>query len=292
MENRTYEDNADAIEAWNGVLFDKFSRFREVLTRGLGAHGEALLDRHPVRAGSRVLDVGCGFGDTTIDLARRIGAGGEATGVDAAARFVESARRDAEQSGTRNAHFIVADVEREALGGPYDRAFARFGTMFFASPVAALRNVRRALADGALFTMVVWRRKDENPWLYDVEQRVLPIVQPPEQTDQPTCGPGPFSMASPDVTSAQLKRAGFDRIAFERFDVDMCIGRDLDDAVDFSMALGPAGEIVRLAGAEAERRKPEVLASVRDLLATWVRPGGVFGSSSSWLVSARAARSG
>jgi ubiquinone/menaquinone biosynthesis C-methylase UbiE len=289
VENRTYEDNSEAIEAWNTVLFDKFTRFREVLARGLNAHGHALLERHPVRAGSRVLDVGCGFGETTLDLARRAGADGEATGVDAAARFIDAARREAEQAGVRNARFLVADVEREGLGGPFDRGFAQFGTMFFASPVAALRNVRRALADGALYTMVVWRRKDENPWLYDVEQRVREIVQPPDQTDQPTCGPGPFSQSSADVTSVQLKHAGFDRIAFERHDVDICIGRDVDDAVAFAMALGPAGEILRLAGAEAERRKPEVVAALRELLAPLARTGGVFGASSSWIVSARAA---
>jgi ubiquinone/menaquinone biosynthesis C-methylase UbiE len=289
MENRTYVDNNEAIEAWNTVLFDKFCRFRDVIVRGLSAHGDALLERHPIATGSRVLDVGCGFGDSTIDIARRTGPTGEATGVDAAARFIEVARQDAAKAGAKNARFVVADVEMETLGGPYDRGFARFGTMFFAKPVAALRNVRRALASGSLFTMVVWRRKEENVWGYDVEKRVLEIVQPPAQTDEPTCGPGPFSMASPDVTSAQLKAAGFDRIAFERFDTDICIGEDLDGAIAFAMALGPAGEILRLAGAEAEKRKPEVVAALRELLAPNARAGGVFGGSSSWLVSARAA---
>ncbi len=289
MENRTFENNNEAIEAWNTVLFDKFSRFRETVTRGLAIHGDELLARHPVRAGSRVLDVGCGFGDTTIDLARRAGDAGRATGVDAAARFIEVARRDAEQAGVKNADFLVADVEREPLGGPYDRAFARFGTMFFASPVAALRNVRRSLERGSLLTMTVWRRKDENPWLYDVEQRVLQIVQPPEKTDEVTCGPGPFSMASTDVTSAQLKGAGFDRISFERFDAEIRVGEDVDDAIELAMALGPAGEILRLAGAEAERRKPEVVAALRELLSPRARDGVIFGQSSVWLVSARAA---
>ncbi|HTQ42027.1 MAG TPA: methyltransferase domain-containing protein [Polyangiaceae bacterium] len=289
MENRTYEDNNEAIEAWNTVLFDKYVRFRDTLTRGLAVHGNELLERHPVRPGSRVLDVGCGFGDTTLDLARRTGEGGVATGVDAAARFIDVARREAEQAGVKNARFVVADVEREGLGGPYDRGFARFGTMFFASPVAALRNVRRSLERGSPFTMVVWRRKDENPWLYDVEQRVLQIVQPPEKTEQVTCGPGPFSMASADVTSAQLKAAGFDRIAFERFDADIRLGSDLDDAVEITLALGPAGEIMRLAGEEAQRRKPEVAAAVREVLSPKVRDGAVYGASSAWLVSARAA---
>jgi len=289
MENRIYEGNAEAIEAWNTVLFDKFSRFRDTVTRGLGIHGETLLERHPIGAGSRVLDVGCGFGDTTIDIARRTGEGGVATGVDAASRFIEIGKREAEQAGVKNARFLVADVEREQLQGPFDRAFARFGTMFFANPVAALRNVRRSLERGALLTMTVWRRKDENPWVYDVEQRVLEIVQPPETTDQVTCGPGPFSMASADVTSAQLKGAGFERITFERLDADIRVGESLDEAVELAMAIGPAGEILRLAGEEAQKRRPEVVAALRELLAPKARDGAIYAGSSSWLVSARVA---
>jgi ubiquinone/menaquinone biosynthesis C-methylase UbiE len=286
---RTFDSNDEAILAWNTVLFDKFMRFREVLTRGLSVHGDALIDRHPVGTGSHVLDVGCGFGDTTIALAKCAGPSGKATGVDAAARFIEAATAEARSRGADNAHYVVADVETEPVGGPYDRAFARFGTMFFARPVAAFRNVRRSLAKGSLFTMTVWRRKDENPWLCEVEQRVLEIVQPPEKTDDPTCGPGPFSQSSPDVTSAQLRAAGFDRIAFERFDTDICIGRDVDDAVAFAMALGPAGEILRLAGDEAEKHRPRIEAVLKEMLTSFARADGVYAGSSSWLVSARAA---
>src|SRR5579872_3288003 len=102
MDGKTYVDNTEAIEAWNGVLFDKFSRFRETLTTGLGVHGEALLERFPPRPGERVLDVGCGFGDMTITLARLVGAGGEAVGVDAASRFIEIGRRDAAEQRVPN----------------------------------------------------------------------------------------------------------------------------------------------------------------------------------------------
>ncbi len=137
--------------------------------------------------------------------------------------------------------------------------------------------------------MIVWRRREENPWLHEAELRVkeiVPVVSH-EDTDQVHCGPGPFSMSGPDMVSSMLRGAGFDRITFERFDADICIGRDLDEAIEFAMALGPAGEIIRLAGEEGQRRKPEVVAALRETLAPYVRADGVWGPSSTWFVTAR-----
>jgi ubiquinone/menaquinone biosynthesis C-methylase UbiE len=280
--------NAEAIEAWNGVLFDKFTRFRHLMTQGLGSHGTVAIERHSPEQGNRVLDVGCGFGDSTIELARRVGSNGEAVGVDAAARFIEAAKSDAAAAGVANARFVVADVQFDDLAGPYDKAYSRFGTMFFGSPVAALRNVRRALKKGGTLAMVVWRKREDNTFMHAAELRVREIVPEPETTDEPTCGPGPFSMASADLVSDQLRASGFDSICFERIDTDIWIGRDIDDAIAFAMSLGPAGEILRLAGAEAERLKPRVVEAIREALSPFVREDGVWAPSSSWLVSAKA----
>jgi len=287
-QTRAFDGNAEAIEAWNGVLFDKFYRFRHIICDGLAVVGTAALARHPPSSGTRVLDVGCGFGDSTCEIAERIGAEGEAVGVDAAARFIEVAREAAAAAGVRNAHFRVADAQFDDLGGPYDRVFSRFGTMFFVNPVAALRNVRRALKDGGTFTMTVWRKKEDNPWLSDVERAVKDIVPLPPSTDQVTCGPGPFSMVSADLVSAQLLAAGFDDVIFERFDTPIRIGDTIPDAIEFAMALGPAGELIRLAGEEGARRRPEVVAALEKILAAFVHPDGIYGQASTWIVTARA----
>jgi ubiquinone/menaquinone biosynthesis C-methylase UbiE len=280
--------NSIIVEAWNTVLFDKFSRFKHLLVDGLSQHSDAAFERCRYPQGARVLDVGCGFGDSTLRIARQVGPSGEAVGVDCAENFIRSGEDEARKAGVSNARFFVGDAQWGDLRGPYDHAFARFGTMFFEMPGAAMRNVRKALKPGGTFTQIVWRRREENPWLHEAELRVkeiVPVVSH-EETDQVHCGPGPFSMSGPDMVSGMLRGAGFERITFERFDCDICIGRDLDDAIEFAMALGPAGEIIRLAGEEGVKRKPRVVEALKEALGPYVRPNGVWGPSSTWFITA------
>lgn len=284
------DENDEIARAWNGVLFDKFVRFKALVTTGLSLHGEALLARRPPPAGGRVLDLGCGFGDLTRRLAQTLApSDGTAVGVDIAQNFVEASTREALETGCKNARFTRADVQTDDLKGPYAAAYSRFGTQFFVSPVAALRNVKRSLAPGAWLSFVVWRKREDNPWLHVPELCVRSLISPEEETaDEPTCGPGPFSMRGADLVSDQLKAAGFGQIGFERHDADICIGRDLEEALAFAMTLGPAGEIMRLAGELGKQRAPQVSAALKDALAGFVTPQGVYAPSSTWLITARA----
>jgi SAM-dependent methyltransferase len=278
--------NQEVIRAWNTVLFDKWVRFRHAVTDGLAIHGTRAMDLHPPRAGARVVDIGCGFGDTTRELARRVGPSGHAVGIDVAERFIEIAR--AEAAGVPNVELQLADVEAAVPGGPYELAFSRIGTMFFASPVIALRNIRAALAPGGKLCMVVWRKKEANEAFYPAELIVRDVLGDPPQGDHVTCGPGPFSMASCDLVSDQLLAAGYRDATFERCDADMQIGKDLDDAIEFSLAIGPAGEVVRLAGAAAAARRDEIVGALRRDLAKYVRADGVWAPSTTWIVTATA----
>jgi len=283
------ENNDIIVEAWNTVLFDKYLRFKHLFIEGLASHSAQVLQRQGYRDGMKVLDIGCGFGDSTIDIARLVGENGEAVGIDCARNFINAAREDAEQAHIGNARFFVADASTDGLGGPYDEAFSRFGTMFFNLPGAAMKNIRRSLKPGGKFTQVVWRNRQENPWLHDAElcvKQIVPVISH-DETDAVHCGPGPFSMAGPDMVSEMMKATGFERISFERFDCDISIGRDVDEAIQFAMAYGPAGEIIRLAEEEGQRRIPEVMNALREEFAKYVRTdGSVWAPSSAWIISA------
>ncbi len=287
-KNQPQGPNDEAIEAWNTVLFDKWTRFRRVVCDALAVHGDAVMAKLPLRPGMNVLDVGCGFGDTSLQLAQRVAPSGKVVGVDAAPRFIDAAKRESTERGIGNAEFRVADVQSDSLGGPYDAAFSRFGTMFFASPVAALRNVRKSLKEGAPLAMVVWRAKVDNEMFRLAEECTKAIVRVVEDEDAPTCGPGPFSLANPQVLTDILTASGYGDIELTRNDVDLFVGERIDDAIEFALELGPAGEVIRLAGKEGARLRPQVAAALREAFAGFVREDGVYGPSSTWLVSARA----
>lgn len=277
-------ENAESQRAWDGVLFDRFLRFRHLIV-ALAQHGHVAMQACPPRLGARVADIGCGFGDSTNELAELVGPEGSALGVDIAPRFVELA---ATEAAATNVRFATMDVQAAGFGETFDYAFSRFGTMFFASPVAALRNVRAALEPGGRFVFVVWRKREDNPWMYVAEQVVKPLVEVPEETDEARCGPGPFSMASADTLSTQLQLAGFSEPRFLRSDLPIKIGSDLDEAVEFNLALGPAAEAVRLAEEEGEKLRPKLAALLREALAQFETPQGVYAGSSVWVVTARA----
>lgn len=277
-------ENAESQRAWDGVLFDRFVHYKHLIVAGLAQHGEVAIARHPPRAGDRVVDIGCGFGDTTVPLAELAGS---ALGVDISPRFIEAARAAA--SPTANVRFEVMDVQATQFEETFDYAFSRFGTMFFASPVAALRNVRRALEPGGRLVSVVWRRREDNPWMYRAEQVVKPLVEIPEESDEARCGPGPFSMANADTLSAMLLSAGFGEVAFERVDLPYKLGSTLEEAIDFNLALGPAAEAIRLAGENGAKMRPQLSELLRGALADLETPDGVIANSSVWVVTACAA---
>lgn len=282
----TIPERSDYVEFWNDTLADKFDYFREILMNGLSYHSRVPLEKLHVPAGSNILDVGCGWGDTAIQLARKTGPSGKVVGMDCVEQFLDKGREDAKAEGLGNVRFEDADVERYPFRPEFDLCFSRFGMMFFENPVAAMRNIRSALRPGGKLMFIVWRTIDDNPWLGLGKEVVLRYLQPPGD-DARTCGPGPFSMANTEVVSKQLEIAGFEAIDFERIDGPVTVGADIDDAVRFQLNLGPAGEVFREAGEEAEQKREPIEAALREAFAPYLESEGVVMPSSSWTITAR-----
>ena len=279
---------APIVEFWNDVLAPKFIRYRHVLVGGLSRHSAAIMPMLDFAPGDRVLDVGCGFGDTAVEIAHRVAPGGAVVGIDCCKAFLDYAWQCAEFSLAPNIDFAVRDAERDLEENAYDFVFSRFGTMFFMNPVAGLRSLRKALKPGGRMAHIVWRRREDNPWVFDARDVVRRFLPPPGE-DAQSCGPGPFSMASEDVTRAQMEAAGFVDIEFTRIDAKVLIGRDVEDAIGFQLAIGPAGEIFREAGQLGQDRRAEIVLALAELFSgVETTHKGLWMDSSSWLITARA----
>lgn len=277
------------VDFWIDVMAPKFLKYRHILVGGLRHHTAAIIPALPIRKGDRVLDVGCCFGDTTIALAGLTGDRGHVLGIDCVPAFVAQSWHAAEQMLIGNVSFACRDAETSLLQNEFDYVFARFGTMFFANPVAGLRNMRKALKPGGRMTHVVWREREANPWLCAAREVLLTHLPSPD-ANAPTCGPGPFSMADETANRAIMEAAGFSNIRFERVDAKVLVGRTAEEAIAFQLALGPAGEIFRLAGAEAHAKMAAIKTDLHRLFdAVPKTDSGLWMDSSSWVIHADAA---
>jgi len=280
------EPRSQYVDFWNAILVPKFNHSRHVLVGGLSQHSAKVFPALTLGSGDNVLDVGCGWGETTIEIAQRVGPTGTVVGLDCCGAFLDAGRADAEAARLGNVTFLEANVETHAFRPEYDFCFSRFGTQFFENPVAGLRNMRSALRPKGIMTMIVWRAQIDNPWLTRAKEVVLRHL-PPVKENAATCGPGPFSMANTDVVTQQLRIAGYSDAEFKRIDAEVMVGRDVDEAAAFQLAIGPAGEVYREAGREAEGKHEILVAALKDELRKFVRPEGVMMASSSWMVTAR-----
>lgn len=228
------------------------------------------------RPGERVLDVGCGFGTTSLAAAAL---GAVVRGLDISPPMIERATTRAAGSGAK-ATFAVSDVQEDALGGPYDLVISRFGVMFFADPVRAFRNMAAATVGSGRLAFVCWQPLASNPWMTTPVEVLRSLMDDPPAPAP--AGAGPFAFGDPHHVARILVDAGWTDIEFESFETHIRMGGEggLDGAVDHALngspskallAIGPAGLRERAATVLAERLAPFLVdGAVRVPAATWI----------------------
>ncbi|MGF1469009.1 MAG: class I SAM-dependent methyltransferase [Sandaracinaceae bacterium] len=281
------ESNSPFVDFWNTTLTPKWIRFRPLLSGNGAIHSDRAWPRIGIRRGQRVLDVGCGFGETCLELADMVGPEGEVLGLDCTRAFLAIAETEREEAGAAHVRYELGDIEEADLPRDhFDVAFSRFGTMFCASPVRALRTMERALAPGGRVHMLAWRTIRDNPCWGEAEAIALSHLPAPSD-DADTCGPGPFSMADPETVTRMLEAASLEGATFHRIDAELCIGRTLDEAVEYMMLVGPAGFVIREAKEAADAVLDTIVEEMRARFRRARRAdGSVWMPSSTWLISA------
>jgi SAM-dependent methyltransferase len=278
-----HDQNADQISYWNGAGGQRWAERQPVQDILLQPIADLLIDRARIKAGERILDVGCGSGSTSFAFAKAVGSTGHVTGVDISAPMLARARANTPSGAP--VEFVLADATIHAFApDSFDLLASRFGVMFFADPVLSFSNMHRAMGRTGRLAFACWRQPRENPFfmvpLQAVYQHVpkLPPVGPED--------PGPFAFASEERVTRILKAAGFSDIAMEpcTLALDVAVGRGLEAAVEGGLQIGPA------ARALAEQPADVVAAatrSVREALTPYVKGQTVPLEGAIWIVTAR-----
>jgi SAM-dependent methyltransferase len=272
--------NEEMAAAWDGDEGAEWARDWQRYDRAVVGYHRRLLDAAAVASDERVLDVGCGTGQTTRDAARAA-TSGSALGVDLSSKMLERAREQAEVEGVSNARFEQVDAQTHRFDlGAHDVALSRFGAMFFGDPVAAFTNVRTALRPGGRLVMVAWRGAADNEWL----QCVFAALAAGRDLPVPPAGSaGPFGLADPDLARERLTEAGFDAVELTAVDEPFWLGADGQDAYEWFRGTG----IVRgLTQALDDAQRAQALDALRATMHAHDTGDGVRFGSGCWIITA------
>ncbi len=272
--------NAGQIEHWNADAGDAWARLQARMDAQIGPLGEEALEALGPRPGERIIDVGCGCGDTSLALATRVSPGGSVTGIDISRPMLAVARRRAAATGAR-VEFLEADAETHAFpAGEADAIFSRFGVMFFERPARAFANLRSALKTGGRLAFLCWQGPEKNPFITAPMMAARPLLAPEPPPDPHA--PGPFAFADGERVAGILREAGFANIHVEPRERTLAAG-SLDQVMEVALNIGPLGRALR---EQPDRREP-VVQAVRDAMSARAGADGIIHlPTATWVVTA------
>jgi SAM-dependent methyltransferase len=278
--------NAEMTKYWNESAGPVWTTHEEQLDAQLAPLGARVRLRAALRAGERVIDVGCGCGGTTLELAEAVGATGRVTAIDISRPMLDRARDRAARAGLADRIAFRLDDAQTAAFEPagHDVLFSRFGVMFFDDPAAAFANLRGALRPGGRVAFVCWQSPEKNPWMFAPARAAAEHVAFPPPP--PPGAPGPFAFADTERVRGILERAGFQDIGFEAVNEPLRIGGGgVEGALELMLAVGPVGAALREANPPEEQRA-RVVEAVRGVLKSFETPRGLEAPAGAWIVTA------
>jgi SAM-dependent methyltransferase len=268
----------DQAQAWDGDEGEIWARYPELFESSVRQHQAKLMEAAALTAEARVLDIGCGTGDSTRDAARAAKRGA-AVGIDLSARMLERARARAAAQDVTNATFVQGDAQIYPFEpGSFDVAISRTGAMFFADQTAAFTNIARAMRARGRLALVSWQGPERNEWFLSfVDALTLGRgLAPP-----PPNAPSPFAHADPSRTEQILTDAGFADVRIDSLELPMYFGTTVDEGYEVLSQL-----LAWMTGELASGERAKAFQRLRDTLVAHETPDGVTYESRAWLITA------
>ncbi len=244
--------------------------------------GAAMFDAVALQPGEHVLDVGCGWGATTVDAAERVAPEGTVVGVDISEQMLAPARQ--RTADLANITLLEADAQTHPFEpASYDAVISRFAAMLFDDPPAAFGNLHRALKPGGRLAFVCWQDPLKTEWVAVAMAAAVPLVGRPPDLGEPGA-PGPFAFADGDRARRLVAAGGFDEVTLEPVTRPQRIADNADDAVTLVLSLP---ETRQLLNGVPEDTVAKVTGALGDAFTSHAGPHGVVTDATAWLVTAR-----
>ena len=277
------EVNKNQRDFWSGKGGDIWVERQNAMDTMLSPLGEAALNKLNLNEGENVLDIGCGCGHTTLNIAKRISPVGQVTGLDISEPMLKRAKESANEMSISNASFNCVDVQTDDIGEEvYSAAFSRFGVMFFEDPIAAFRNINKSLITGASLSFVCWQSPALNPWqslFIEAVKKYVDLPSPPPRS------PSPFAFMESEYVSSILEESNFQNIMIEghEAEVSMFSGRSLSDSVKDYISINPV--VSGMLKDSTEQEKTEIINSAIEAFSPYYSAKGLMFPSATWLVT-------
>ena len=279
------EVNKNQKDFWSGKGGDIWVERQNAMDTMLSPLGEAALNKLNFNEEENVLDIGCGCGHTTLNIAKRIRPSGNVTGLDISEPMLKRAKESAVEMSITNTSFKCVDVQIEDLGDQiYSAAFSRFGVMFFEDSIAAFKNINKSLISGGYLSFVCWQSPAVNPWQSLFIQEVKKFLDLPSP---PPRSPGPFAFMESEYVSSILEESKFQDITIEghEAEVNMFSGRSLSDSVKDYISINPV--VTQMLKESSENQIAEIVNSGIEAFSPYYSEKGLIFPSATWLVTAR-----
>ena len=277
------DKNSKQKEFWSGKGGDYWVVKQNEMDIMLNPLGEKALAKLNLKADSNVLDVGCGCGATTLEIAKKV-SNGIVTGLDISVPMLDQAKSQSSIQGISNVDFRVFDVQVDQLDNEeYDNVYSRFGVMFFENPYEAFKNIYASLKNGGKMSFVCWQNPALNPWQslsLQVIKEYLDMPSPPPRS------PGPFAFQEKDYVQDILEQSGFSKIDFDdnQEEITMFSGKTLQDASEDYLAINPV--VTEMLKDSPDNLKIEIVESLKEAFAEFYMGNGLLFPSATWIVTA------
>ena len=277
------DKNAKQKDFWSGKGGDYWVEKQSEMDIMLNPLGEKALAKLDLKSNSEVLDIGCGCGATTLEIAKKVSEG-TVTGLDISVPMLGKAESEASIQGIANVDFKVIDVQVDQLASKkYDYVYSRFGVMFFDDPYEAFKNIFSSIKEGGELSFVCWQDPSLNPWQslsVQVIRGYLDMPSPPPRS------PGPFAFHENDYVKEILEQSGFSNISFDnnQEDITMFSGKSLQEASEDYLAINPV--VTEMLKDSPDDLKAEIVESLKEAFSEFHKGDGLVFPSATWVVSA------